>query len=237
MKAHERSRLGVGYVPQGRGILPGLTALENLRLAWTADSGDTEPAAIERDRRHAAAPRLDPRPQGRRALGRRAADPGARPRPHRRAVAAPARRAVGRHPAVDRAGDRRDPGRLAQARQALARRRRAEPRPRPRRRRPHRRDGARPDRARGRRAHGAGRRPRRAARHGDDADVAPWRRRSRRAGAFEPGTGAGRAPRGAAADDIPARRTRRLRSARAERGRSPDPFPADGAVASGHSPR
>ncbi len=48
MKAHERSRLGLGYVPQGRGILPGLTALENLRLAWTADSGDTEAAAIER---------------------------------------------------------------------------------------------------------------------------------------------------------------------------------------------
>ena len=48
MKAHERSRLGIGYVPQGRGILPGLTALENLRLAWTADSGDTEQAAIER---------------------------------------------------------------------------------------------------------------------------------------------------------------------------------------------
>ncbi len=48
MKAHDRSRLGIGYVPQGRGILPGLTALENLRLAWTADSGDTESAAIER---------------------------------------------------------------------------------------------------------------------------------------------------------------------------------------------
>jgi len=48
MKAHERSRLGVAYVPQGRGILPGLTALENLRLAWSADSGDTEPAAVER---------------------------------------------------------------------------------------------------------------------------------------------------------------------------------------------
>jgi amidase len=48
MKAHERSRLGVAYVPQGRGILPGLTTLENLRLAWTGDSGDTEPAAIER---------------------------------------------------------------------------------------------------------------------------------------------------------------------------------------------
>ena len=48
MKAHDRSRLGIGYVPQGRGILPGLTALENLRLAWSADSGDTETAAIER---------------------------------------------------------------------------------------------------------------------------------------------------------------------------------------------
>jgi amidase len=48
MKAHERSRLGLGYVPQGRGILPGLTALENLRLAWTPDAGEIEPAAIER---------------------------------------------------------------------------------------------------------------------------------------------------------------------------------------------
>ena len=48
MKAHERSRLGIGYVPQGRGILPGLTALENLRLAWSADSGEVEAAAVER---------------------------------------------------------------------------------------------------------------------------------------------------------------------------------------------
>ena len=48
MKAYERSRLGVGYVPQGRGILPGLTVLENLRLAWSADSGEVEATAIER---------------------------------------------------------------------------------------------------------------------------------------------------------------------------------------------
>jgi amidase len=46
--AHERARLGIGYVPQGRGILPGLSALENLRLAWRADSGETEAQAIER---------------------------------------------------------------------------------------------------------------------------------------------------------------------------------------------
>ena len=46
--AHERSRLGIGYVPQGRGILAGLSARDNLRLAWTADSGETEEHAIDR---------------------------------------------------------------------------------------------------------------------------------------------------------------------------------------------
>jgi amidase len=46
--AHERSRLGISYMPQGRGILPGLSAHENLRLAWTPDSGETEERAIER---------------------------------------------------------------------------------------------------------------------------------------------------------------------------------------------
>ena len=46
--AHERSRLGIAYVPQGRGILPGLSAHENLRLAWTPNSGETEERAIER---------------------------------------------------------------------------------------------------------------------------------------------------------------------------------------------
>jgi amidase len=46
--AHERSRLGVAYVPQGRGILPGLSAHENLRLAWTPDSGETEERAVDR---------------------------------------------------------------------------------------------------------------------------------------------------------------------------------------------
>src|SRR5439155_16592036 len=48
MRAHERSRLGVAYVPQGRGILAGLTALENLRLAWSVDAGELEAVALER---------------------------------------------------------------------------------------------------------------------------------------------------------------------------------------------
>ena len=46
--AHARARMGIGYVPQGRGILPVLSALENLRLAWRADSGETEAQAVQR---------------------------------------------------------------------------------------------------------------------------------------------------------------------------------------------
>ena len=33
LSPHARNRLGIGYVPQGRGIFPDLTALENLRMA------------------------------------------------------------------------------------------------------------------------------------------------------------------------------------------------------------
>jgi len=33
LKSHERARLGIGYVPQGREIIPDLTVLENLQLA------------------------------------------------------------------------------------------------------------------------------------------------------------------------------------------------------------
>lgn len=46
--AHLRARLGIGYVPQGRGILPALSALENLRIAWTPDTGETEQQALDR---------------------------------------------------------------------------------------------------------------------------------------------------------------------------------------------
>ena len=46
--AHQRSQMGIGYVPQGRGILPGLTALENLRMAWRQDIGETEEQSVER---------------------------------------------------------------------------------------------------------------------------------------------------------------------------------------------
>lgn len=56
--AHVRARRGLAYVPQGRGILPGLSALDNLRLAWTGDSQETEQEAV--DRCVALFPRLAP---------------------------------------------------------------------------------------------------------------------------------------------------------------------------------
>ncbi len=62
--AHARSRRGLAYVPQGRGILPGLSALDNLRLAWTGESHhESEQEAV--DRCVALFPRLAP------LLGRR----------------------------------------------------------------------------------------------------------------------------------------------------------------------
>ena len=46
--AYTRSRHGVGYVAQGRAILPGLTTHENLRLAWNGDTDEAEQEAVER---------------------------------------------------------------------------------------------------------------------------------------------------------------------------------------------
>jgi urea ABC transporter ATP-binding protein UrtE len=46
---HRRARSGIGYVPQGRGIFPGLTVRENLRFAAHAvgRSGDLAPILSE----------------------------------------------------------------------------------------------------------------------------------------------------------------------------------------------
>lgn len=43
MKTHHRARAGIGYVPQGRGILPSFTVRENLQLGTFARTdGDTK---------------------------------------------------------------------------------------------------------------------------------------------------------------------------------------------------
>ncbi|RYY68164.1 MAG: ABC transporter ATP-binding protein, partial [Comamonadaceae bacterium] len=49
LAAHERARLGIGYVPQGRGILVALSVEENLRIAWRGDaSAEPEMDAVAR---------------------------------------------------------------------------------------------------------------------------------------------------------------------------------------------
>lgn len=45
---HSRSRLGISYVQQGRGILATLTARENLRMAWSRALGEPEETSINR---------------------------------------------------------------------------------------------------------------------------------------------------------------------------------------------
>ena len=109
LAANERARLGVGYVPQGRGIFPRLSVRENLHFA-RSDHGPGD-----RDgRARGAAGRLPqaraaPRPEGRDALGRRAAASGACALSDGESRACPARRAHRGHPALDHRGDGADP--------------------------------------------------------------------------------------------------------------------------------
>ena len=48
LPTHIRARLGLSYVQQGRGILAGLSARENLRMAWSPALGESEQAALDR---------------------------------------------------------------------------------------------------------------------------------------------------------------------------------------------
>jgi len=55
---HRRAAMGLGYVPQGRGILPGLSVRDNLRFAWQDHGAGDEAATL--DRVLADFPRLRP---------------------------------------------------------------------------------------------------------------------------------------------------------------------------------
>ena len=56
-RASERARLGLGYVPQGRGIFPNLTVHDNIRMGIAAHGGEEEEAVR---RILAEFPRLEP---------------------------------------------------------------------------------------------------------------------------------------------------------------------------------
>jgi len=55
---HRRAAVGLGYVPQGRGIFPQLSVRDNLRFAWSDHAGGEESAVL--DRVLADFPRLKP---------------------------------------------------------------------------------------------------------------------------------------------------------------------------------
>ena len=105
-RASERARLGLGYVPQGRGIFPNLSVQDNIRMGIAAHGGEEEEAVR---RILAGFPRLEPLldREGGALSGRRAAASRDRALPHLRARAGAPRRADGRHPALHRRRDHR----------------------------------------------------------------------------------------------------------------------------------
>ena len=101
----ERARMGLGYVPQGREIFPGITVLENLRMgARTRGGGEAQVV----DRVIEELPRLKPLLDrlGGEAQRGRAADPRGGALPVRRAATRASRRADGGHSALDHRPDR-----------------------------------------------------------------------------------------------------------------------------------
>ena len=46
--AHRIRKLGLTYIPEGRGIFPGLSVIDNLRMAVAQERRPDRPAAIER---------------------------------------------------------------------------------------------------------------------------------------------------------------------------------------------
>ncbi|MDV7393702.1 ATP-binding cassette domain-containing protein, partial [Arthrospira platensis SPKY1] len=58
LPTYARAQLGLGYVQQGRGILPQLSVRENLAMGWTASLEESEDRAVARVL--ALFPRLEP---------------------------------------------------------------------------------------------------------------------------------------------------------------------------------
>ena len=110
LPAHERARLGMTTVVQGRGMFPKLSVRESLEMGRIA-SGRARRSRIDEVLDYF--PRLRERlgAERRHAVRRRAADAGDRARADDRPQAHAPGRAVGRHHAGAGQADRRDPGR------------------------------------------------------------------------------------------------------------------------------
>ena len=108
MDADKIVRLGLSHVPEGREVFPFLTVRENLMMGAYLRK-DRDGVAEDLERVYGYFPRLQgaPRPAGRPAVRRRAADAGDQPRADEPAEAAAARRAVARPVADPGQGDLR----------------------------------------------------------------------------------------------------------------------------------
>ena len=103
-------RLGIAHVPQGRGTFSRQTVEENLQIGAMTRHGRADDRGRHRARlRLFPAPEGTPRPAGRHAFGRRAADAGGRPRHDAAPAPDAARRALVRARAADRGGIVRHP--------------------------------------------------------------------------------------------------------------------------------
>ena len=113
---YARARRGLGYVPQGREIFPGLSVRDNLRMGFVGRGAEERIDAILQ-----TFPRLTPLldRRGRRAQRRRAAAAGHRALPGRQPQADPLRRADRGDPALDHRGAGRRPAAACTRRQAL----------------------------------------------------------------------------------------------------------------------
>lgn len=60
LKPHERSRMGLGYIPQGREIFPKLSGLENLRIGAVMHSNSNTETQARVDEVISKIPRLEP---------------------------------------------------------------------------------------------------------------------------------------------------------------------------------
>ncbi len=105
LPTHEIARLKLAHAPEGRRIFGRMTVLENLQMGATVAAPDE--FAADLDRVLALFPRLKERlsQRGGTLVGRRATDVGDRARADEPAAPSPARRAVARAGAVDRAAN------------------------------------------------------------------------------------------------------------------------------------
>ena len=96
LPAYKMRKLGLTYIPEGRGIFPGLSVIDNLRMAVAQERRGERASAIDRAIERFPVLGQPAQPAGRQPVRGRAADAGPGPSPGRLAQAGDRRRDVAR---------------------------------------------------------------------------------------------------------------------------------------------